>query len=65
MTALAFGLSIVAMVHGINYYDTVWGYHAGQAELFLAAEAERLRQDPKWDAITENTGETSVASGYK
>lgn len=32
MTALAFGLSIVAMAHGINYYDTAWGYHAGQAE---------------------------------
>lgn len=29
MTALAFGLSIVAMVHGINYYDTVWGLSCG------------------------------------
>lgn len=35
------------------------------AELFLAAEAERLRQDPKWDEITENEGEASVAVGHK
>ena len=24
-----------AMEHGINYYDTAWGYHGGQSEIVM------------------------------
>ena len=24
-----------AMAHGVNYYDTAWGYHGGQSELAM------------------------------
>ena len=24
-----------AMEHGINYYDTAWGYHNGNSELIM------------------------------
>ena len=33
-----------AMAHGINYYDTAWGYHAGQSEVALG---KALRRHPR------------------
>ena len=32
-TAAAEEMVAYAMEHGINYYDTAWGYHSGQSEL--------------------------------
>lgn len=33
-----------AMEHGINYYDTAWGYHGGQSELVMG---KLLKQYPR------------------
>lgn len=33
-----------AMKHGVNYYDTAWGYHNGQSEIVLG---EALRSYPR------------------
>jgi len=33
-----------AMAHGINYYDTAWGYHGGQSEVALG---KALRRHPR------------------
>lgn len=33
-----------AMAHGINYYDTAWGYHGGQSEVALG---KALRRYPR------------------
>ena len=33
-----------AMEHGINYYDTAWGYHGGQSELVMG---RLLKQYPR------------------
>ena len=30
-----------AMAHGINYYDTAWGYHEGRSELILGRLLKR------------------------
>ena len=29
------GMVDYAMEHGINYYDTAWGYHGGQSEVVM------------------------------
>ena len=34
-TAAAEEMVAYAMEHGINYYDTAWGYHGGQSELVM------------------------------
>ena len=31
----AFQMVDYAMEHGINYYDTAWGYHDGNSELVM------------------------------
>src|SRR5699024_9703661 len=34
-TAAAEEMVAYAMEHGINYYDTAWGYHGGQSEIVM------------------------------
>lgn len=34
-----------AMEHGINYYDTAWGYHGGQSEIVMGKLLSRYPRD--------------------
>ena len=34
-----------AMKHGVNYYDTAWGYHSGQSELALGRALARYPRE--------------------
>ena len=34
-----------AMEHGVNYYDTAWGYHSGQSELALGRALARYPRE--------------------
>ena len=34
-----------AMEHGINYYDTAWGYHGGQSEIVLGNALKKYPRD--------------------
>ena len=34
-----------AMEHGINYYDTAWGYHGGQSELVIGRALNRCPRE--------------------
>lgn len=34
-----------AMKHGINYYDTAWGYHGGQSELVIGRALKRYPRE--------------------
>ena len=49
-----------ALEHGVNYFDTAWGYHEGQSEIFvgeaLSARHDRSRfslasKMPTWDLV--------------
>lgn len=39
--AAAFEIVDYAMAHGINYYDTAWGYHGGNSELVMGKALAR------------------------
>ena len=39
--AAAFEMVDYAMAHGINYYDTAWGYHGGNSELVMGKAMAR------------------------
>ena len=34
-----------AMAHGVNYYDTAWGYHGGQSELAMGRALKKHPRD--------------------
>ncbi len=34
-----------AMAHGINYYDTAWGYHDGNSELVIGRSLKRYPRE--------------------
>ena len=39
-----------AMEHGINYYDTAWGYHGGQSELVIGRALKRYPRESYYSA---------------
>ncbi len=41
----AFAMVDYAMEHGSNYFDTGWGYHGGQSEVFLGKALKKYRRD--------------------
>lgn len=41
----AFQMVDDAMKHGINYYDTAWGYHAGNSELVMGKALQNYPRD--------------------
>ena len=50
-----------AMGHGINYYDTAWGYHDGQSEVALG---KALRRYPRDSYILTNKGKEMLDREY-
>jgi predicted aldo/keto reductase-like oxidoreductase len=34
-----------AMKHGVNYYDTAWGYHNGQSEIVMGKILRQYHRD--------------------
>lgn len=41
----AFQMVDYAMEHGINYYDTAWGYHDGNSELVMGKALQKYSRD--------------------
>ena len=44
-TAKAEEMVAFAMEHGINYYDTAWGYHGGQSEIVMGNALKKYPRD--------------------
>ena len=44
-TAKAEEMVAYAMEHGINYYDTAWGYHGGQSEIVMGNALKKYPRD--------------------
>ncbi|MBR2782876.1 MAG: aldo/keto reductase [Firmicutes bacterium] len=38
-------MAAYAMAHGVNYYDTAWGYHGGQSELVMGRVLQQYPRD--------------------
>ena len=41
-----------AMSHGVNYYDTAWGYHGGQSELVMGRALKAYPRDSFYLAMS-------------
>ena len=42
------------MEHGINYYDTAWGYHGGQSEIVMGNALKKYPRDKFY--LRQNSG---------
>lgn len=57
--AAAFAMFDYAIEHGVNYFDTAWGYHGGNSEIVTGKALKRYDRDSFYIATKFPTYDTS------